>query len=150
MKLRSVSTLVILVAITLSLVSFASLTPTTNAQAISYTITSTTSLSTSNSGVVQVEFNSVQLTLSYPQTYQFGASAKTGNGLWITQLNWYYGDGASLSLPYCCQAQISYVSNHGYSQSGTYTVTVYAYDNAGNFGSAQLTVNWTVPSYASY
>jgi hypothetical protein len=150
MKLRSLSTLVILVAIALSLVTFASLTPTTDAQAISYTITGTTSLSTSNSGVVQVEFNSVQMTLAYPQTYQFGVSAKTGNGLWITQLNWYYGDGASLSLPYCCQAQISYVSNHGYSQSGTYTVTVYAYDNAGNFGSAQITVNWAVPTYASY
>jgi len=152
MKLRSISTLVILIAITLSLATFSSLTPTTNAQAISYTTTSTVTsdMSTSNSGVLQVEFDSVQLTLAYPQTYQFGVSAKTGNGLWITQLNWYYGDGASLSLPYCCQAQISYVSNHGYSQSGTYTVTVYAYDNAGNFGSAQITVNWAVPTYASY
>jgi hypothetical protein len=152
MKLRSISTLVILIAITLSLATFSSLTPTTNAQAISYTTTSTVTsdMSTSNSGVLQVEFDSVQLTLAYPQTYQFGVSAKTGNGLWITQLNWYYGDGASLSLPYCCQAQISYVSNHGYNQSGTYTVTVYAYDNAGNFGSAQITVNWWVPSYASY
>ena len=152
MKLRSVSTLVILIAITLSLATFASLTPTTSAQAISYTITSTTSLSTSNSGVVQVAFNSVQMTLVSPQTYQFGVSAKTGTGLWITQLNWYYGDGGSLSLPYCCQAQISYVSNHGYNQPGTYTVTVYAYDNAGNFGSAQVTVNWItpVPEYPSY
>ena len=152
MKFKSISTLVILIAVSLSLATFSNLTPTTNAQAVSYTVTSTvtSAMSTSNSGVVQVEFDSVQLTLAYPQTYQFGVSAKTGNGLWITQLNWYYGDGASLSLPYCCQAQISYVSNHGYSQSGTYTVTVYAYDNAGNLGSAQITVNWAVPAYASY
>ena len=150
MKFKSTSTLVILIAVSLSLATFSSLTPTTNAQAVSYTSTVTSDMSTTNSGVVQVEFNSVQLTLAYPQTYQFGVSAKTGNGLWITQLNWSYGDGASLSLPYCCQAQISYVSNHGYSQSGTYTVTVYAYDNAGNIGSAQITVNWAVPAYASY
>ncbi|HYW00164.1 MAG TPA: PKD domain-containing protein [Candidatus Acidoferrum sp.] len=150
MKSSSVSTLVILIAITLSLATFASITPTTSAQAVSYTITSATNLTTSNSGVVQVEFNSAQITLAYPQTYQFGVSAKTATGLWITQLNWYYGDGASLSLPYCCQAQISYVSNHGYAQSGTYIVTVYAYDNAGNFGSVQMTVNWAVPAYSSY
>ena len=150
MKLRSFSTLAILIAIALSVASIASLTPAANAQAVSYTMTNTTGLNSSGGGVVQVEFNSVQMTLSYPQTYQFGVSAKTGPGLWITQLNWYYGDGASLSLPYCCQSYISYVSNHGYDQSGAYTVTVYAYDNAGNFGSAQVTVNWAVPAYASY
>jgi hypothetical protein len=138
---------VILLAITFGVATFANLTPTTSAQTLS--TTSTMNLTSSN-GVVQVRFDSVQMTLLYPQTYQFGVSAKTANGLWITQLNWYYGDGASLSLPYCCQAQISYVSNHGYTQSGTYTVTVYAYDSAGNYGSAQITVNWAVPAYAGY
>jgi len=147
MKLRSISALVILLVITFSVVTIANLTPTTNAQTLP--MSTTINVSTSNS-VVQVRFDSAQMTLLYPQTYQFGVSAKTANGLWITQLNWYYGDGSSLSLPYCCESQVSYVSNHGYTQSGTYTVTVYAYDSAGNYGSANITINWSVPAYAGF
>ncbi len=153
MKLRTLSTIVIMVAVTLAIASFSSLTPPTNAQAISYTVTSTTSLTTSNgSNMVQVTFNSVQLTYASPQTYAFGISASTTPGLWIAQVNWYFGDGISTNLPYCCQTQISDVRNHGYAQPGTYTITVYAFDNEGHFGFATVTVNWItpVPEYSSY
>jgi hypothetical protein len=72
--------------------------------------------------------------------------------LWITQVDWYFGDVLSTYLPYCCQAQISDVRNHGYGTPGTYTVTVYAFDNLGHFGLATVTVNWItpVPEYPSY
>jgi len=50
-----------------------------------------------------------------------------------------------MSVPYCCQSDVSEVQYHSYAQQGSYTVTVAAYDNMGNFGNAIVTVNWTTP-----
>ena len=92
-----------------------------------------------------MNFNSVQVNTVPPQSYSFGVNAKTFPGLWITRLHWEFGDGAILDVPYCCQNQVSEVQNHAYSQPGSYTVAVVAYDNAGNFGDAFVTVNWVQP-----
>ncbi len=99
-----------------------------------------------------MNFNSVQLTTPPPQAYSFGVVAKTFPGLWITRLHWEFGDGAFLDVPYCCQSQVSEVQYHAYSRPGSYTVVVVAFDNAGNFGDAFVTVNWItpVPEYPSY
>jgi PKD repeat protein len=99
-----------------------------------------------------VKFNSVQVNSNPPQSYAFGVQANTFPGLWITGLHWEFGDGAFKDVPYCCQAQVSEVQNHAYSQPGSYTVVVVAYDDMGNFGSAFVTVNWTqpIPEYPSY
>lgn len=102
--------------------------------------------------LVQVEYDSIQMTTVPPQAYAFGVRAKTSQGLWITTLFWDFGDGAVRDVPYCCQSEVSEVQYHIYSQPGTYNVTVYAFDNAGNFGNASVTVNWQtpVPEYPSY
>ena len=57
-----------------------------------------------------------------------------------------------MDVPYCCQSQVSEVQYHAYAQPGTYTVIVVAFDNAGNFGNAVVTVNWVtpVPEYTAY
>jgi hypothetical protein len=119
---------------------------------ISFTITTTTSYPVQTAGSLQVNFNSVQVDTKPPQAYSFGVNAKTFPGLWITSLNWTFGDGAFLDVPYCCQTQISEVQYHAYAQPGSYTVIVLAYDNAGNIGGALVTVNWVtpVPEYPSY
>ena len=119
---------------------------------VSLTITSTTSLSATSAGSVQVSFNSVDLTQLSPQAYSFGVDAKTIPGLWITQLSWQFGDGMTKDVPYSAQNQVSEVQYHAYKTPGTYTVSVVAYDNMGNFGFAQVTVNWVtpVPEYSSY
>ena len=93
-----------------------------------------------------MKFDSIQLTTIVPQAYSFGAVAKTAPGSWITQLIWQFGDGSVLDVPYCCQSQVSDVQYHAYSQQGTYTVTVTAYDNTGNWGNAIITVNWDSPA----
>ena len=119
---------------------------------VSLTVTSTTSLSATSAGSVQVSFDSVDLTQLSPQAYSFGVTAKTTPGLWITQLDWQFGDGITKNVPYSTQAQVSEVQYHAYSTPGTYTVSVIAYDNMGNFGFAQVTVNWVtpVPEYTNY
>lgn len=98
---------------------------------------------------MQVMFDSIQLTNSPPQAYSFGVVAKTSSDLSITRIVWQFGDGAVMDVPYCCQSQVSEVQYHIYSQPGTYTVTVVAFDNAGNFGNAVVTVT-TVPEYTTY
>jgi len=113
---------------------------------VSFIVTTTSNYQATMGGALQVNFDSIQLTTPEPQAYSFGVVAKTAPGLWITQLVWQFGDGSILQVPYCCQSQISEVRYHAYSQQGSYTVMVVAYDNAGNFGDAVVTVNWTVPA----
>jgi len=113
---------------------------------VSFIVTTTSNYQATLGGGLQVNFDSIQLTTPEPQAYSFGVVAKTAPGLWITQLVWQFGDGSILQVPYCCQSQISEVRYHAYSQQGSYTVMVVAYDNAGNFGDAVVTVNWTVPA----
>ncbi len=119
---------------------------------VSLTITSTTSLSTTGAGTVQVAFDSVDLTQYSPQTYSFGVTAKTSPGLTITKLSWQFGDGTTKDEPYSAQNEVSEVLYHAYTSPGTYTVSVIAYDSMGNAGYAQVTVNWVtpVPEYSSY
>lgn len=119
---------------------------------ISFTMTTTTNYQVTTAGALNVNFNSVQLSTLPPQAYSFGVVAKTVPGLWITDLHWEFGDGAFMNVPYCCQTQVSEVQYHAYKQPGSYTVIVVAYDNAGNWGNALVTVNWVtpVPEYPSY
>ena len=113
---------------------------------VAFLATTTSNYQATTSGSLQVSFNSIQLTTMYPQAYAFGIAAKTVSGLYITELIWQFGDGSVLDVPYCCQSQISEVRYHIYAQPQTYTVTVTAYDNAGNYGSAIVAVNWPVPA----
>jgi hypothetical protein len=154
LKLHSLITVGIILAALLGSVSLAvqasgSVSP---QDSISFTVTTTTNYQATTGGNLQVNFNSVDLTQPPPQTYSFGVTAKTTPGYWITRIFWQFGDGAVLDVPYCCQSQISEVQNHAYAQPGTYTVLVVAYDNAGNFGNAYVTVNWStpIPEYPSY
>ena len=119
---------------------------------ISFTLTTTTNYPVTTSGALQVMFDSVQLTNPPPQAYSFGVVAKTTPGFWITRLVWQFGDGAVLDVPYCCQSEVSEVQYHAYPQPGSYTVVVVAFDNAGNFGNAVVTVNWVtpIPEYPTY
>jgi hypothetical protein len=96
---------------------------------------------------LQVWFNGLPLlTAAYPTNYEFNVAAKTWSGLWITSLHWDFGDGSTLDVPFSAQSQVSDVRYHAYSQPGLYTVSVTAYDNMGNSGFAQVTVNWTIPT----
>jgi len=56
-----------------------------------------------------------------------------------------------MDVPYCCRDQVSEVQYHAYSQPGTYTVVVSAFDNVGNFGVAVVNVNWvtSMPEYST-
>jgi len=119
---------------------------------VSLTVTSTTSLSASSAGSVQVTFNSVDLTQYSPQAYAFGVTATAAPGSTITKLSWQFGDGATKDVPYSAQSQVSDVEYHAFTTPGTYTVSVIAYDSMGNAGYAQVTVNWVtpVPEYSSY
>jgi PKD repeat protein len=119
---------------------------------ISFTMTTTTNYNVTTGGVLQVMFDSIQVTSPPPQAYSFGAVAKTSPGLWITRLIWQFGDGTVKDVVYCCQSQVSEVQYHAYSQPGSYTVILFALDNQGNSGSAMVTVNWVtpVPEYTSY
>ena len=119
---------------------------------VSLTVTSTTSLSATSAGSVQVTFNSVDLTQLSPQAYSFGITAKASAGASITKLSWQFGDGTTKDVPYSTQNQVSEVQYHAYASPGSYTVSVIAYDSMGNAGFAQVTVNWItpVPEYSSY
>ena len=151
-------TLCMVVAISLasvSLLSFgahASTTLQSGSSSISFTVTTTSNYPMTTGGPLQVVFDSIQLTSPPPQAYSFGVTAKTFPGFSITLVHWQFGDGAFVDVPYCCQSQVSEVQYHAYSQEGTYTVLVVAYDNVGNSGSAVVSVSWTtpVPEYPSY
>jgi PKD repeat protein len=96
---------------------------------------------------LQVWFDGTpELTTSYPTNYEFNVAAKTSTGLWITTLHWDFGDGSTLDVPFSAQSWINDVRYHAYSQPGNYTVSVTAYDNMGNSGSAQEQVTWPDPA----
>lgn len=80
----------------------------------------------------------------YPTFYEFNVAAQTSPGLWITCLHWDFGDGSTLNVPYSTRSYVSEVRYHQYTQPGVYTVAVTAYDNMGNYGTAQITVIWTI------
>jgi hypothetical protein len=119
---------------------------------VSFTVTTTTNYPVTTGGSVQVMFDSIQITGSPPQAYSFGVIATTSPDLWITRVVWQFGDGAWMDVPYCCRNQVSEVQYHAYSEPGAYTVVVSAYDSAGNFGIAVVTVNWvtSLPEYTTY
>lgn len=155
MKARSLFALMIFLAAMLGFMSLAAHATTDIAEgttSISFTLTTTTNYQVTTGGALQVMFDSIQLTNPPPQAYSFGVNAKTTPGFWITRLVWQFGDGAVLDVPYCCQSQVSQVQYHAYSQPGSYTVVVVAFDNAGNFGNAVVTVNWVtpIPEYPTY
>jgi hypothetical protein len=148
MKLKTVVTLGLILAAVLGAISLQTLAAATGPQdssTISYTVTTTSNYMVTTGGVLQVNFDSVQLTQAPPQAYSFGVMAKTFPGLWITRVLWQFGDGGSMDIPYCCQNQISEVRYHAYTSPGPYTVYVVAFDNAGNAGTATVTVNWMTP-----
>jgi hypothetical protein len=96
---------------------------------------------------LQVWFNGPPLlTTPYPTNYEFNVAAKTSSGLWITNLHWDFGDGSTFDVPFSAQSEVSDVRYHAYSQAGLYTVSVTAYDSMGNSESAEITVNWTIPT----
>jgi len=155
MRLHTLVTLGLLVAAIIGMLSLGAAASSSGPQqmtSISFTVTTTTNYPVQTGGTLQVKFNSVSLTTPPPQAYAFGVDAKTLPGLSITRLHWEFGDGAFLDVPYCCQSEVSEVQNHAYAQPGTYTVFVVAFDNAGNFGEAVVTVNWVtpVPEFPSY
>jgi len=87
--------------------------------------------------VLQVWFDAPpQRTISYPPAYLFNVAAKTASGLWITNLHWDFGDGATLDVPFSAQSQVSDIRAHQYASQSNYCVTVTAYDSAGNTASA--------------
>jgi hypothetical protein len=155
MKLKTAVTFCIIFAAVLGSVSLGTLAAATNPQdssTISYTMTSTSNYMVTTGGVLQVNFDSIQLTIAPPQAYSFGVYAKTFPGLWITRVLWQFGDGSSMDVPYCCQSQVSEVRYHSYTSPGPYTVNVVAFDNAGNVGIAAVTVDWVtpIPEYPNY
>jgi hypothetical protein len=154
LKPPSLVTTVILVAAVLgsmSLGAYASSGVLQATTSVSFTMTTTTNYPVATGGNLQVMFDSIQITSSSPQAYSFGVVAKTSPGLWITRLVWQFGDGAMMDVPYCCRDQVSEVQYHAYSQPGTYTVVVSAFDNVGNFGVAVVNVNWvmSMPEYST-
>ena len=102
-----------------------------------------TLLPSPSTGLVQVSFDSVSLFQSYPLACSFNVNARSlSPGSSITRISWQFGDGSSLDVPYCCQSQVSEVQFHIYAQRGTYTVSASVFDNLGNVGSTQVSVNW--------
>jgi len=78
------------------------------------------------------------------QGYSFNVNARSlSPGSSITKISWQFGDGASLDVQYCCQSQVRETQFHTYARNSTYTVSVVAYDNMGNFAYAQAVINWT-------
>ena len=129
----------------LSLTSAAAINLPQDSSTISFYVTTTSSYFVSTGGPLTVNFNSVQLDTSSPQAYAFGIVAHAAQGFTITRLHWDFGDGIFLDVPYCCQSQVSEVRYHAYTQPGSYTVTVTAYDSGGNSGTAVVTVSWPTP-----
>ena len=155
MKLRSVVAICLILAGIVGMLNIA--TPAvadsgSGTSTISFTVTTTSNYQVQTGGTLQVNFNSVSLSTPPPQAYSFGVDAKTFPGRWITRLHWEFGDGTFLDVPYCCQSEVSEVQYHAYAQPASYTVVVVAFDNAGGFGDAFVTVNWItpVPEYPTY
>jgi FlaG/FlaF family flagellin (archaellin) len=149
LKLPAITSLLLILAALSGVLSLGSSVAASSPQAttsVSFIVTTTSNYPVTTGGPLQVFFDSIELTTTLPQAYTFNIKAKTMPGFWITHLLWQFGDGSILDVPYCCQSYISEVRYHAYAQHGSYTVMVAAYDNAGNFGNAVVTVNWTVPA----
>jgi len=82
-----------------------------------------------------------QPTFLYPTAFQFNVAAKTSTGLWITWLHCDFGDGSTLDVPFSAQSYVSEARYHIYAQPGAYVVTVTAYDNMGNSGTAIIALS---------
>ena len=148
MKARSLIAFMIVLAAMLGFMSLAAHATTDVSQAtasVSFTRTTTTVYQVTTGGNMYVRLNSVQLSNPPPQAYTFEVFAQTYPGLSITRIVWYFGDGAVLDVPYCCRSTVSEVQYHAYAQPRQYTVTVVVFDNAGNFGNAEITVDWVTP-----
>jgi PKD repeat protein len=91
-----------------------------------------TIFSTPASQGLQVWFDYPYFLEAGPCEYQLIVHAKTSNGLWITNLHWDFGDGSTLDVPFTWQSVVTDSRTHGYANAGTYTVSVTAYDSAGN------------------
>lgn len=152
MKLRPFIIIALVISVYVLVVSTPFQANALGSSGVSITLTKTKTLSATSAGPLQVSFNMVSLAQTPPQAYSFGIMAQTTPGSSITQILWQFGDGASLSVPYCCQSQVSEVQYHAYAQPGMYTVSVVVIDNAGNSGFAQVNVNWVtpVPEYTNY
>jgi hypothetical protein len=60
-------------------------------------------------------------------------------------LSWNFGDGSTLNLPFSAQSIVDDIQTHIYSATGTYYVSVVAFDSAGNTASAGQTLANVVP-----
>jgi hypothetical protein len=122
------------------------------ALSLSLPVSATNHQQQTGTSVVQVYFDSVQVDSSTPQAYSFGVRAQTLPTLYIMRLHWEFGDGSYVDAPYCCQSNISEVRYHAYEAQGTYTIIVVAFDSAGNFADATVTVSppTAVPEYPTY
>lgn len=92
-----------------------------------------------------ISFNSLQTISSEPCVYLFVVYAKTSSDLWITNLHWNFGDGSTLDVSSSAWSFISDTRSHLYQSMGNFTVTVTAYDIAGNSGTATVTLTDIVP-----
>ena len=100
---------------------------------------------TSTTSGLQVWFDRPQFLNVDPCAYELDVHAQTSIGLWITSLRWNFGDGSTLNLPFSAQSVVDDIRTHIYSVSGTYAVSVVAFDNAGNTGSAGQTLTNVIP-----
>ena len=94
---------------------------------------------------LQVWFDSPQLLDADPCAYQLDVHAQTSGGLWITALHWNFGDGSTLDVAFSAQSVVDDIRTHIYPATGTYVVSVVAYDSAGDSGSAGQTLIDVIP-----
>lgn len=94
---------------------------------------------------LEVWFDSPQLLTYDPCSYLLVVNAKTSTALTITYLHWDFGDGATLDVPYSSQSYVTDTRTHIYQSSGTYNVTVTAYDTTGNSGMSSVTLSNVTP-----
>jgi len=136
LKNASLATLLLLVA-TISLSSVAS--------GFSLSLRPQITLSSPASQGLQVWLDRPQLLDADPCAYEFDVHAQTSSGLWITSLRWNFGDGSTLALPFSALSVVDDIRTHIYSVTGTYSVSVVAFDNAGDSGSAGQTLTNVIP-----
>lgn len=94
---------------------------------------------------LQVWFHSPRFISSPPCAYLLNVYAKTSSDLTITSVHWDFGDGSTLDVAYSARSYISDASFHIYQSTGTFTVTVTAYDSGGNSGTSSLTLANVTP-----
>ena len=99
---------------------------------------------------LQVWFDSPQLLTYNPCAYLLIVNAKTSTDLSITTLHWDFGDGSTLDVPYSTQSYVTDTRTHIYQSTGTYSVTVTAYDNTGNSGTSSVTLANVTPGSCTH